>query len=194
MKRRTLLRLLPHSAAAAVLLMEGWGSTQAAEAMGGELPQLDAPAPAFHLAGVAPSSTATGTPRNVTLSLADFRGRWLVLYFYPKDFTSGCTLEARGFQRDLAAFHQKQAEVVGISTDSLDSHVSFCGEEGLAYPLLSDSDGTVCRQYGSWLPGTALRHTFLIDPQGLIRARWVAVRPVGHSQEVLKTLSGLENT
>lgn len=194
MKRRTLLRLLPHAAAAAGLLIEGWGSTQAAEAMGGELPQLDAPAPEFRLEGVAPSSAASGTPRDVTLSLADFRGRWLVLYFYPKDFTSGCTLEARGFQRDLAAFHQKQAEVVGISTDSLESHVSFCGEEGLAYPLLSDSDGTVCRQYGSWLPGTALRHTFLIDPQGSIRARWVAVRPLGHSQEVLNTLSGLQNT
>ena len=194
MKRRTLLRCLPQAVAATALLLEGWGWTKAAGAMGGELPLLEAPAPVFQLAGVAPSSTATSTPQNVTLSLEDFQGRWLVLYFYPKDFTSGCTLEARGFQRDLATFHQYQAEVVGISTDSVDSHGSFCGAEGLAYPLLSDPDGTVCRQYGSWLPGTALRHTFLIDPQGLIQARWVAVRPLGHSQEVLTTLSGFLNT
>ena len=161
--------------------------------MGGELPPLGAPAPEFQLVGVAPSSTATGKSTDVTLTLADFRGRWLVLYFYPKDFTSGCTLEARGFQRDLATFHQRQAEVVGISTDSVDSHGSFCGAEGLAYPLLSDPDGTVCRRYGSWLPGTALRHTFLIDPEGMLQARWVAVRPLGHSQEVLTTLSDLQN-
>jgi len=193
-KRRTLLRCLPQAVAATGLLLEGWGWTKAAGAMGGELPLLEAPAPAFQLAGVAPSSTATSTSQDVTLSLEDFQGRWLVLYFYPKDFTSGCTLEARGFQRDLATFHQYQAEVVGISTDSVDSHGSFCGAEGLAYPLLSDPDGTVCRQYGSWLPGTALRHTFLIDPQGLIQARWVAVRPLGHSQEVLTTLSGFLNT
>lgn len=194
MKRRTLLRCLPQAVAATGLLLEGWGWTKAAGAMGGELPLLEAPAPAFQLAGVAPSSTSTSTPQDVTLSLEDFQGRWLVLYFYPKDFTSGCTLEARGFQRDLATFHQYQAEVVGISTDSVDSHGSFCGAEGLAYPLLSDPDGTVCRRYGSWLPGTALRHTFLIDPQGLIQARWVAVRPLGHSQEVLTTLSGFLNT
>lgn len=168
--------------------------TEAAHAMGGDPPPLGGPAPAFQLTGVAPSSTAPGKPVDVTLSLADFRGRWLILYFYPKDFTSGCTLEARGFQRDLALFHQRHAEVVGISTDTADSHGSFCESEGLAYPLLSDPDGTVCRQYGSWLPGTALRHTFLIDPEGVIQARWVAVRPLGHSQEVLTTLAGLETT
>jgi peroxiredoxin Q/BCP len=111
-----------------------------------------------------------------------------VLYFYPKDFTPGCTLEARGFQRDLESFHQLGAEVVGISTDSPDSHGSFCGSEGLAYPLLSDPEGRVCRSYGSWLAPTALRHTFLIDPKGQVRARWLGVRPLGHSQEVLAAL------
>lgn len=176
------------------LLMEHLALPNSAEAMGGELPPLDAPAPPFQLAGVAPSSSPRGPTRDVSLSLADFRGRWLVLYFYPKDFTSGCTLEARGFQKDLATFHQLQAEVVGVSTDSVDSHGSFCGAEGLAYPLLSDPSGKVSRQYGSWLPGTALRHTFLIDPQGWIQARWVAIRPLGHSQEVLTTLRGLQNS
>lgn len=162
--------------------------------MGGELPALDSPAPPFELPGVAPGEQEQSSPAEVTLSLASFHGRWLVLYFYPKDFTSGCTLEARGFQRDLATFHQLRAEVVGISTDTVDSHGSFCGSEGLAYPLLSDPDGSVSRLYGSWLPGTALRHTFLIDPEGKIRARWVAVRPLGHSQEVLQSLSQLQST
>lgn len=193
MKRRTLLCWLPQAITATWFLADSGIWTDQAWALGGELPQLDSPAPAFELSGVAPAPTGSGAPAEVILKLADFRGRWLVLYFYPKDFTSGCTLEARGFQRDLATYHQLQAEVVGISTDTVDSHGSFCGAEGLAYPLLSDPDGTVSRQYGSWLPGTALRHTFLIDPQGKIQARWVAVRPLAHSREVLLTLGELQN-
>ncbi|MFM9047299.1 MAG: peroxiredoxin [Cyanobium sp.] len=193
MKRRTLLRWLPQALAAPLLLTELERRANPAWAMGGELPALDAPAPPFELPGVAPSEQGSGSPTEVTIDLSSFHGRWLVLYFYPKDFTSGCTLEARGFQRDLNSFHRMGAEVVGISTDTVDSHGSFCGSEGLAYPLLSDVDGSVSRQYGSWLPGTALRHTFLIDPQGRIQARWVAVRPLGHSQEVLDTLTQLQH-
>jgi peroxiredoxin Q/BCP len=124
----------------------------------------------------------------VQRSLEDFRGRWLVLYFYPKDFTSGCTLEARGFQRELGAFHAAEAEVVGISADDTDAHASFCGIEGLAFPLLSDPGGAVSRRYGSWLAPYSQRHTFLIDPAGVVRARWVAVRPLNHSREVLEEL------
>jgi peroxiredoxin Q/BCP len=144
------------------------------------------------LPGVAPAAKAGGEPQAVTLSLADFHGRWLVLYFYPKDFTPGCTLEARGFQKDLATFHQRNAEVVGVSTDSLDSHGSFCGSEGLAYPLLSDPKGDMIRRYGSWLAPSALRHTVLIDPDGIVRARWIGVRPLGHSQEVIAALKQLQ--
>ena len=130
------------------------------------------PAPPFSLPGVAPAVRTGAEPESVTLSLADFRGRWLVLYFYPQDFTPGCTLEARGFQRDLASFHDLGAEVVGVSTDTLNSHGSFCGAEGLAYPLLSDPEGKMIRRYGSWLAPNALRHTFLIDPSGTVSARW----------------------
>jgi peroxiredoxin Q/BCP len=127
------------------------------------------------------------------LSLADFRGHWLVLYFYPRDFTSGCTLEARGFQRDLAEFSAREAAVVGVSADDGESHASFCGSEGLAFPLLSDRDGRISRRYGSWIAPYSQRHTFLIDPQGTLRHRWTAVRPGGHSQEVLAVLDGLRN-
>lgn len=160
--------------------------------LGGELPTLLAPAPEFRLPGVVPGRT--GKPVGSELSLADFRGRWLVLYFYPRDFTSGCTLEARGFQRDLAAFAARDTAVVGISADDGESHASFCGSEGLAFPLLSDQGGVVSRRYGSWIAPFSQRHTFLIDPQGVLRQRWTAVRPAGHSQEVLATLSDLQAT
>ena len=124
-----------------------------------------------------------------TVRLADFAGKKIVLlYFYPKDFTGGCTLEARGFQQDLAKFHQLGAEVVGISADSAESHASFCGSEGLAFPLLSDPGGLVSRRYGSWISPYSQRHSFLIDPDGVLRERWVAVRPSAHSQEILASL------
>jgi thioredoxin-dependent peroxiredoxin len=154
-------------------------------AMGGVLPELGTAAPGFNLGGIVPPGRAA------TLHLADFSGSWLVLYFYPRDFTGGCTLEARGFQRDLQAFHAAGAEVVGVSADDVDSHSSFCSEEGLAFPLLSDPGGSVSRLYGSWIAPFSQRHTFLIDPEGIVRARWVAVRPTGHSQEVLSELRRL---
>lgn len=153
--------------------------------MGGTLPELDSPAPDFRLSGVKPEG---GKAVEASLSLADFAGQWLVLYFYPKDFTGGCTLEARGFQKDLTAFQAANAAVVGVSADDPDSHASFCSEEGLAFPLLSDPGGTVSRSYGSWIPPFSQRHTFLIDPAGVLRQRWVAVRPTGHSAEVLAEL------
>jgi peroxiredoxin Q/BCP len=115
-----------------------------------------------------------------------------VLYFYPRDFTGGCTLEARGFQRDLQAYKAANADVVGVSADDPDSHASFCSEEGLAFPLLSDPGGAVSRLYGSWIAPFSQRHTFLIDPSGVLRASWVAVRPSGHSQDVLAALLDLQ--
>lgn len=183
MRRRDLLGGL------LVLLGSGWVAPRA-DALGGTLPELDQPAPAFRLDGVVPGSGEVGVRRQ-RLQLSDFGGRWLVLYFYPKDFTEGCTLEARGFQRDLERFHERHAEVVGISADDGDAHASFCGSEGLAYPLLSDPTGEVSRLYGSWIAPFSRRHTFLIDPQGLLRARWTAVRPAGHSHEVLAELDRL---
>jgi thioredoxin-dependent peroxiredoxin len=155
-------------------------------AMGGTLPALDQPAPAFELAGFLPPG------QEGQLGLEELRNNWVVLYFYPRDFTGGCTLEARGFQRDLGAYRAAGATVVGISADDPDSHASFCSEEQLAFPLLSDPGGRVSRLYGSWIAPFSQRHTFLIDPQGIVRASWQAVRPSGHSQEVLLALQQLQ--
>jgi peroxiredoxin Q/BCP len=159
-------------------------------AMGGTLPETGSEAPDFDLPGVAPGPN--GEVSETRLSSRDFSGRWLVLYFYPKDFTSGCTIEARGFQNTLERFHALDAEVVGISADDTEAHLSFCGSEGLAYPLLSDPGGRVSRRYGSWLAPFSARHTFLIDPDGVLRERWLAVRPSGHSREVLEVLEWLQ--
>ena len=161
---------------------------KAAEALGGTLPELDRPAPPFELAGVLPPGDQG------QLSLGELRGSWVVLYFYPRDFTGGCTLEARGFQRDLQAFQAAGAAVVGISADDPDSHASFCSEEGLSFPLLSDPGGQVSRAYGSWIAPFSQRHTFLIDPSGTLRARWVGVNPSRHSAEVLDALQQFQKT
>lgn len=184
MKRRSLLRGLFLVFASLCL------APRKVLALGGVLPDVDTPAPDFRLSGVVPSQG--GKTRSAELALADFRGSWLILYFYPRDFTSGCTLEARGFQRDLAAFTSRGATVVGVSADDDESHASFCGSEGLAFPLLSDQGGAVSQRYGSWIAPYSQRHTFLIDPQGQLRHRWTAVRPAGHSQEVLAVLDALQ--
>jgi len=167
-----------------------WTAPSRVWALGGTLPSLQAPAPDFRLDGVAPGPGGASEP--VTLSLEDCRGCWVVLYFYPRDFTSGCTLEARGFQQDLARFKAAGTRVIGISADDPEQHAEFCGSEGLRYILLSDPGGLVSQRYGSWIPPYSQRHTFLIDPQGVLRARWVAVRPAGHSQEVLAELQRLQ--
>lgn len=191
MDRRRLLQIVLRAACVAPVGLLARPSP--ALALGGELPSLDAAAPPFRLSGVSPAEETAGSATvETTLSLADFRGQWLVLYFYPRDFTGGCTLEAHGFQSDLSAFRQAGAAVVGVSADTPDSHASFCSEEGLAFPLLSDPGGAVSRLYGSWIPPFSQRHTFLIDPAGLLRARWVAVRPSGHSREVLAELARLQ--
>ncbi|NJL48105.1 MAG: peroxiredoxin [Leptolyngbyaceae cyanobacterium SM2_5_2] len=154
-----------------------------AMAMGGDQIPLGSPAPNFTL----PTNSGDGE-----VSLSDFRNQWVVLYFYPRDFTSGCTIEAQRFQRDLAAYQARNAQVIGISADSVDSHAEFCDAEGLEFPLLSDPNGQVSKAYGSWLGATSLRHTYIIGPDGTMQARFLGVRPAIHSQEVLATLDELE--
>jgi|ERR1051326_316377 peroxiredoxin Q/BCP len=131
-----------------------------------------------------------------SVSLDQFRGKWVVLYFYPKDFTSGCTLEAHNFQRDLAKYEQKNAVIVGVSVDAVDSHKGFCTKEGLNFKLLSDTEHTVVNKYGSVMnyQGTdyAARNTFLIDPNGVIRKVYVKVKPATHSDDVLADLATLQ--
>ncbi|MEB3292439.1 MAG: peroxiredoxin [Synechococcales bacterium] len=160
-----------------------WLLPSPAYAMGGKLPSLNQPAPEFAL----PTQMEQGT-----VHLSDYRGKWLVLYFYPQDFTSGCTLEARRFQQDLPQYHQRNAEVVGVSSDSVGSHAEFCDAEGLKFPLLADADGTVSKAYGSWLGVRSARHTYIIDPESQLRATFLGVNPILHSQEVLAKLQELQ--
>jgi len=126
------------------------------------------------------------------VSLADFRGKWVVLYFYPKDGTSGCTLEAHNFQRDLANYQKDNAVIVGVSVDSTGSHKEFCAQQGLTFKLLADTEKRVSRQYGSLMNlgvvKIAARNTFLIDPEGKIAKVWTGVSPSKHSAEVLAAL------
>ncbi len=130
-------------------------------------------------------------------SLKDFRGQWVVLYFYPKDFTSGCTLEAHNFQTDMAKYQAIHTVILGVSVDTAESHKNFCAKEGLAFKLLSDVEGKVSDLYGSVMEynGAKLsaRNTFIINPQGKIAKVFMKVKPSGHSEEVLAALAELQN-
>jgi thioredoxin-dependent peroxiredoxin len=151
---------------------------------GDKAPAVGAAAPDFTL------NSQEGKP----VSLHDFKGKWVVLYFYPKDFTSGCTVEAHNFQRDLAQYQQKNAVIVGVSAQDEDSHQKFCTKEGLSFKLLADTKQEVSTQYDSVIPVVKLssRHTFLIDPQGKVAKVWLDVKPDKHSEEVLATLTELQ--
>ena len=149
-----------------------------------EPPAVGSKAPDFKL------SSQEGTPVN----LKDFRGKWVVLYFYPKDMTRGCTIEAHNFQRDLSQYDAKKAVILGVSEDSVDSHKEFCTKESLTFKLLADPEHKVAPMYGSLPEGApvAQRNTFIIDPQGVIRKVFVKVNPQPHSEEVLAALTDLQ--
>jgi thioredoxin-dependent peroxiredoxin len=153
---------------------------------GAKAPSSGMPAPDFTL------NSQDGKP----LSLRDFRGKWVVLYFYPKDFTSGCTMEAHNFQRDLAQFELKNAVILGVSGQDEQSHQNFCAKEGLHFKLLADTSYQVSSAYDSLLNlGVAklsARHTFIIDPDGVVRKSYLNVNAGMHSAEVLNDLAQLQ--
>src|SRR5882757_11090597 len=153
---------------------------------GEKAPSSGTPAPDFTL------NSQDGKP----LSLRDLRGKWVVLYFYPKDFTSGCTREAHNFQRDLGQYEQKNAVIVGVSVQDEDSHQKFCTKEGLSFKLLADTKQEVSSKYDSVMTHNdaklSARHTFLIDPQGKVQKVWLEVKPEKHSEEVLAALAQLQ--
>jgi peroxiredoxin Q/BCP len=155
-------------------------------AFGSSTPSVGSMAPEFTL------TSQEGTP----VSLRDYRGKWVVLYFYPKDFTSGCTIEAHNFQRDQPMYQQKGVVVLGVSVDSADSHKQFCTKEGLNFKLLADTDHKVSSAYGSLtnlgLVKFASRHTFIINPEGKIVKVFTEVNPNEHSAEVLSALGELQ--
>jgi thioredoxin-dependent peroxiredoxin len=130
------------------------------------------------------------------VSLADYRGRWVVLYFYPKDQTIGCSLEAHNFQRDLAKYEALQAIVLGISLDTVESHKSFCTKDSLTFKLLADPDHKVIDAYRVPIRsfGTihyAARTTFLVSPEGRIIKEWEVKDIQSHSAEVLEEIRSL---
>jgi peroxiredoxin Q/BCP len=153
-----------------------------------DIPAVGAKAPDFIL------NSEDGT----AVSLKDYRGKWVVLYFYPKDFTSGCTIEAHSFQADQDQYQKINAVVLGVSVDSVGSHKDFCAKEGLNFKLLSDISHEVSAKYGSLRTMganvMAARNTFLINPDGVIVKEFIGVNPTGHSQQVLAALADLQKT
>lgn len=146
------------------------------------------PAPAFEL------PDQDGNP----VELSDFEGQRVVLYFYPKAGTEGCTLEAQEFDESWEEFERRDVQVLGVSTDSVDEIAAFRDDLGLPFPLLSDEDGSVAKEYGTF--GTtdvdgetfeiAFRNTYVIDPDGTIEAVYEGVSPEGHADELLADIDG----
>ena len=143
----------------------------------------------------APSFCLPDAQRTI-ICLENFKGKWVVLYFYPRDNTPGCTLEAMQFNASLEKFADMGAQVIGVSADSPDSHRKFAQKHDLSILLLSDEEHTVLKAYDAWKPKTMYgkeffgtqRDTFLIDPDGMIVAVWRKVSPKGHAEEVKAVL------
>lgn len=155
---------------------------------GEKAPAVGTEAPDFTL------SSQEGKP----VSLHEFRGKWVVLYFYPKDMTPGCTIEAHNFQRDLAKYEAKNAVILGVSVQNEKSHQEFCAKESLTFKLLADTKQSVSKEYDSLMNFGILklsaRHTFLIDPTGKIRNVWTRVDVEKHSDEILSALDSLQKS
>jgi peroxiredoxin Q/BCP len=135
-----------------------------------------------------------------TASLADYAGKWLVLYFYPKDSTPGCTTEGLDFNALLPKFRKLGAEILGVSRDSLKSHRNFCDKQGFRFDLVSDADEKLCKAFGVIKPKKLYgreyigieRSTFLVDPKGVVREAWRPVKVPGHAQAVLDALKAAQ--
>ena len=150
----------------------------------GEIPAEGSKAPDFTLQ----------SQEGKTVNLHDFRGQWVVLYFYPKDMTKGCTIEAHNFQRDQDKYTALNAAIIGVSMDTPDSHQSFCTQENLTFKLLADPDHKAVDLYNVPVNDRAgmkyaSRWTYLIDPKGKIAKVWTGVKPDEHSDEVLAALN-----
>ena len=130
-----------------------------------------------------------------SISLHDYKGKWVVLYFYPKDMTSGCTIEAHNFQRDLAKYDAKNAVILGVSVQDEKSHQEFCAKESLTFKLLADTKKEVSEKYDSVMNLGVMklssRHTFLVDPNGVVRRVWTSVDVKTHSDNVLAAIDQL---
>jgi len=148
--------------------------------------EINQPAPDFSLADA----------QGISHSLKDFQGQWLVLYFYPKDNTPGCTTEACSLRDDLAQFKNLNTTVIGISTDNSASHLKFIAKQSLNFTLLADTDGKVSKRYSALFKLGPIkfskRHSFIINPEGNITKIYRSVSPSLHSQELLNDLTQLQ--
>lgn len=189
-------RLIFSLALGLALLVIAYPTMHAAAQQGA---QTEAQMPAV---GTAAPDFTLSSQEGTTVSLHDFKGKWVILYFYPKDMTQGCTIEAHNFQRDLDQYTQKNAVILGVSVDSVDSHKEFCTKESLTFKLLADTSHDVVNKYGSLHTyGTgdkamvaALRNTFLINPQGMIVKVYTKVNPTPHSADILTDLTAMQAT
>jgi peroxiredoxin Q/BCP len=146
----------------------------------------------------APSFTLP-SQENTPVSLSQYKGKWVVLYFYPKDQTSGCTLEAHNFQRDLPKYEAMNAVVLGVSLDTVDSHKAFCTKDTLTFKLLADPEHKVVDEYGVPIKSFGTMHfaertTFLISPEGKIVKEWTVKDIQNHSDEVLSTIKSMQQS
>lgn len=158
-------------------------------ALADAIPLVGAAAPEFTL----PSNAGKD------ISLADLKGKRTVLYFYPGDFTSGCTIEAQAFERDFPKYQELKTQIVGVSVDSIDKHLDFKKKYGLDFPLLSDAGGAVSNKYGSllnlgFIGKFSNRQTYIISPEGKVEYVFTDVESnvAGHSEQVLKKLQDLQ--
>jgi thioredoxin-dependent peroxiredoxin len=178
--KKSALFVFAMALAGALFLVSARAQDNAAPAM----PAVGQTAPGFTL----PSQDGTN------ISLDQYHGKWVVLYFYPKDMTSGCTIEAHNFQNAQSQFDAKNAVILGVSVDSTDSHKQFCARDGLTFHLLSDTNHTVVSEYGSLgnFNGIVIanRNTFLIDPTGKIAQVWTKVDPRTAASTVLDAIPG----
>jgi thioredoxin-dependent peroxiredoxin len=148
-----------------------------------EAPSIGSPAPEFRLQD----------QNGKWHQLKDYRGKWIALYFYPKDQTPGCTTQACEFRDNVFAFREANAQVLGISVDDVESHKRFSEKHSLPFPILADAKKQVVKTYDVMsFTGFAKRETLIIDPQGVIVKRYVVGDPKGHSQTVLKDIQQLQ--
>ena len=162
------------------------------------LPMVAA-APAPELAAIGSNAPNFSLPsqEDKMVSLNDYKGKWVVLYFYPKDMTSGCTIEAHNFQRDLPKYDALNAVVLGVSFDTVESHKTFCTKDSLTFKLLADPDHKAIDAYGVPFKGMgdmhfAQRTTFLISPHGKIVKEWDVKDIQDHSADVLATIEAMK--